>query len=82
LSLDSAASLLADGTYAITPRMYGGVTNAEQLRLLADVIDKYRIPLVKLTGGAHLDLLGIAEEQVKAIGSGDWPPGIDCPILR
>jgi nitrite reductase (NADH) large subunit len=69
LSLDSTASLLADGTYAITPRMYGGVTNAEQLRLLADVIDKYRIPLVKLTGGAHLDLLGIAEEQVKAIGT-------------
>ncbi|CAH1195160.1 Nitrite reductase [NAD(P)H] [Paenibacillus allorhizoplanae] len=69
MKLDSAASLLADGTYAITPRMYGGVTNAEQLRLLADVIDKYRIPLVKLTGGAHLDLLGIAEEQVNAIGA-------------
>ncbi|OAS16476.1 nitrite reductase large subunit NirB [Paenibacillus oryzisoli] len=67
--LDSAASLLADGTYAITPRMYGGVTNAEQLRLLADVIDKYHVPVVKLTGGAHLDLLGIAEEQVGAIGA-------------
>ncbi len=69
LPLDSSASLLADGTFAITPRMYGGVTNAEQLRLLADVIDKYRVPLVKLTGGAHLDLLGIAEEQVGAIGA-------------
>lgn len=67
--LDSAASLLADGTYAITPRMYGGVTSAEQLRLLADVIDKYHVPVVKLTGGAHLDLLGIAEEQVGTIGA-------------
>ncbi|KRF04767.1 hypothetical protein ASG89_20905 [Paenibacillus sp. Soil766] len=69
LSLDSAASLLADGTYAITPRMYGGVTNAEQLRLLADIIEKYDVPLVKLTGGAHLDLLGITEDQVNAIGA-------------
>ncbi|UUZ79884.1 (2Fe-2S)-binding protein [Paenibacillus sp. P26] len=50
-----AAGLLADGTYAVVPRMYGGVTSAEQLRRIADVIDKYDIPLVKLTGGAHLE---------------------------
>ncbi|MFC5704272.1 nitrite reductase large subunit NirB [Cohnella faecalis] len=44
---------------AVTPRMYGGVTNAEQLRRIADVIDKYDIPLVKL-GSSSLDLLGVA----------------------
>lgn len=78
-SADSAASLLADGTYAISPRMYGGVTSAEQLRLLADVIDKYHIPLVKLSGGAHMDLLGIAAEQVNSIGAEIGQPASTAP---
>ncbi|MBD0379998.1 nitrite reductase large subunit NirB [Paenibacillus sedimenti] len=64
-----AASLLADGTYAVTPRMYGGVTSAGQLRQIADVVDKYDIPLVKLTGGAHLDLLGIDADRVDSVGA-------------
>jgi nitrite reductase (NADH) large subunit len=62
-----AAGLLAGGTYAVAPRMYGGVTTAEQLRRIADVIDKYNIPLAKLTGGAHLDLLGIDADQVGSV---------------
>jgi nitrite reductase (NADH) large subunit len=48
--------------------MYGGVTNAEQLRRIADAIDKYNIPLVKLTGGARFDLLGIDAALAGAIG--------------
>jgi NAD(P)H-nitrite reductase large subunit len=31
--------------------MYGGVTNSQDLRKIADVVDKYEIPLVKMTGG-------------------------------
>lgn len=64
----SSASMLADGTYALVPRMYGGVTSAEQLRKIADVIEKYNIPLAKLAGGAHLDLLGIESQYVDSIG--------------
>ncbi|UUZ93974.1 (2Fe-2S)-binding protein [Paenibacillus sp. P25] len=64
-----AAGLLADGTYAVVPRMYGGVTSAEQLRRIADVIDKYDIPLVKLTGGAHLESLGIDAGLVGSVGA-------------
>ena len=30
--------------------MYGGVTNSQDLRKIADVVDKYEIPLVKMTG--------------------------------
>ncbi|WP_255570362.1 nitrite reductase large subunit NirB [Cohnella sp. CFH 77786] len=63
------ASLLADGTYAVAPRMYGGVTSAEQLRRIADAVDKYGIPMVKLTGGAHLDLLGIDAAHVDALAA-------------
>ncbi|WP_199614376.1 nitrite reductase large subunit NirB [Paenibacillus alkalitolerans] len=65
----SSVSLLADGTFAVSPRMYGGVTSAEQLRRIADVIDKYSIPLVKLTGGAHLDLLGVNAELVNTVSA-------------
>lgn len=65
----SSASMLADGTYALVPRMYGGVTSAEQLRTIADVIEKYNIPLAKLAGGAHLDLLGIESQHVDSIGA-------------
>ncbi|MBW7475851.1 nitrite reductase large subunit NirB [Paenibacillus oenotherae] len=64
-----AASLLADGTYAVVPRMYGGVTSAEQLRQIADVMEKYNIPLAKLAGGAHLDLLGIDSQHVGSVGA-------------
>lgn len=61
------ASLLADGTYAIAPRMYGGVTSAGQLRQIADIMEKYHIPLAKLTGGGHMDLLGIDSQQAAAV---------------
>ena len=74
-----AASLLKDGTYAARPRMYGGVTSAEQLRRIADVIDKYNIPLVKLTGGAHLDLLGIDAAHVGSVGAELGQPDAAAP---
>ncbi|MDQ0918921.1 nitrite reductase large subunit NirB [Paenibacillus sp. V4I5] len=74
-----AASLLKGGTYAARPRMYGGVTSAEQLRQIADVVDKFNIPLVKLTGGAHLDLLGIDAEHVRSVGAELGQPDAATP---
>ena len=53
------ANIQNDGTYSVVPRMYGGVTNANDLRKIADVVDKYEIPLVKMTGGQRIDLLGV-----------------------
>ncbi|EFM10432.1 nitrite reductase (NAD(P)H), large subunit [Paenibacillus curdlanolyticus YK9] len=51
--------LLADGTYAIQPRLYGGVMTAEQLRRIADVIERYGVPLAKMNGDGRLELLGL-----------------------
>jgi len=51
-----------DGTFSVIPEMPGGLTNAAELRRIADVVDKYHVPLVKLTGGQRIDLVGISKE--------------------
>ncbi|MEK0315747.1 nitrite reductase large subunit NirB [Cohnella sp. 56] len=58
-----------DGTFGVVPRMYGGVTTPEDLRLIADVAVKYNVKLVKVTGGQRLDLLGVKREDLPAIWS-------------
>lgn len=61
------ANIQKDGTYSVVPRMWGGVTNAHELRAIADVVDKFEIPLVKVTGGQRIDLLGIEKEDLPAV---------------
>lgn len=56
-----------DGTFSVVPQLKGGVTNAEQLRKIADVADKYRIPMIKLTGGQRIDLLGVRKEDLPLV---------------
>jgi nitrite reductase (NADH) large subunit len=58
------ANIQKDGTYSVVPRMWGGLTNAAELRAIADVVDKYQIPTVKVTGGQRIDLLGVRKEQL------------------
>jgi nitrite reductase [NAD(P)H] large subunit len=58
------ANIQKDGTYSVVPRMWGGVTSAAELRAIADVVDKYSIPTVKVTGGQRIDLLGVRKEQL------------------
>jgi nitrite reductase (NADH) large subunit len=55
----SHANIQKDGTWSVVPRMWGGETSAAQLRRIADVVDKYAIPTVKVTGGQRIDMLGI-----------------------
>lgn len=70
------ANIQKDGTYSVVPRMYGGVTNADDLRRIADVVDKYEIPLVKVTGGQRIDLLGVKKEDLPKVWSElDMPSG-------
>ena len=65
-----------DGTYSVIPRMYGGVTSAQQLRRIADVADKYSIPTVKVTGGQRIDLLGVKKEDLPKVWADlDMPSG-------
>jgi len=58
------ANIQKDGTYSVIPRMWGGTTSASELRAIADVVDKYSIPTVKVTGGQRIDLLGVRKEQL------------------
>jgi nitrite reductase (NADH) large subunit len=56
------ANIQKDRTFSVVPRIYGGVTSAAELRRIADVADKYNVPMVKITGGQRIDLLGIPKE--------------------
>jgi len=70
------ANIQKDGTYSVIPRMYGGVTNPDQLRKIADVADKYQVPMVKLTGGQRIDLLGVKKEDLTNMWADlDMPSG-------
>ncbi|WP_037163164.1 nitrite reductase large subunit NirB [Rhodococcoides fascians] len=70
------ANIQRDGTFSVVPQMKGGVTTPDQLRRIADVADKYQVPLVKVTGGQRIDLLGIKKEDLpKVWGDLDMPSG-------
>jgi nitrite reductase (NADH) large subunit len=60
----SHANIQKDGTYSVIPRMWGGETSASELRRIADAVDKYKIPTVKVTGGQRIDLLGVKKEDL------------------
>ncbi|NMM29416.1 MAG: NAD(P)/FAD-dependent oxidoreductase [Glaciimonas sp.] len=61
------ANIQKDGTYSVIPRMWGGVTNASDLRRIADVADKYAIPTIKVTGGQRIDLLGVKKADLPGV---------------
>ncbi|MBC8021482.1 MAG: NAD(P)/FAD-dependent oxidoreductase [Burkholderiales bacterium] len=63
----SHANIQKDGTYSVVPRMWGGETNSAELRRIADVVDRYAIPTVKVTGGQRIDLLGVKKEDLPAV---------------
>src|SRR6185369_11750700 len=44
-----------------------GTTSAAELRRIADVVDKYKIPAVKVTGGQRMDLLGVKKEDLPGV---------------
>lgn len=61
------ANIQKDGTFSVIPRMWGGETNSSELRRIADVVDKFKIPTVKVTGGQRIDLLGVKKEDLRAV---------------
>ena len=63
----SHANIQKDGTYSVVPRMWGGSTSAAELRRIADVVDKYKIPTVKVTGGQRIDLLGVKKQDLPGV---------------
>ncbi|HEY3797000.1 MAG TPA: nitrite reductase large subunit NirB [Caulobacteraceae bacterium] len=61
------ANIQKDGTFSVVPRMWGGVTSAAELRAIADVVDKFAIPTVKVTGGQRIDMLGVKKDDLPAV---------------
>jgi nitrite reductase (NADH) large subunit len=70
------ANIQKDGSFTVIPQMPGGVTSPAQLRRIADVADKYHVPLVKLTGGQRIDLVGVAKADLPKVWRDlDMPSG-------
>jgi nitrite reductase (NADH) large subunit len=61
------ANIQKDGTFSVIPEMPGGVCTAAELQRIAEVAVKYRVPLVKLTGGQRIDLVGIAKDDLPRV---------------
>jgi nitrite reductase (NADH) large subunit len=61
------ANIQKDGTFSVVPRMRGGVTTPAELRRIADVAEKYNVPMVKVTGSQRIDLLGVRKSDLPAI---------------
>jgi nitrite reductase (NADH) large subunit len=61
------ANIQKDGTFSVIPRMRGGVTTPDELRRIADVADKYKVPMVKVTGSQRIDLLGVRKEDLPQV---------------
>jgi nitrite reductase (NADH) large subunit len=61
------ANIQRDGTFSVVPRIHGGVVTPDQLRRIADAADKYHVPMVKITGGQRIDLLGVRKQDLPAI---------------
>ncbi|MGD0675066.1 MAG: nitrite reductase large subunit NirB [Polyangiaceae bacterium] len=53
-----------DGTFSVVPEIPGGICSPAELRRIADVAEKYSVPLLKLTGGQRIDLVGVAKEDL------------------
>jgi nitrite reductase (NADH) large subunit len=70
------ANIQKDGTYSVVPRMYGGVTTAADLKKIAEIAEKYEVPLVKLTGGQRIGLFGVKKEDLPSMWEElDMPSG-------
>ncbi|MCZ8518678.1 MULTISPECIES: nitrite reductase large subunit NirB [Paenibacillus] len=70
------ANIQKDGTYSVVPRIYGGVTSPGELKRIAEVAEKFDVPMVKFTGGQRLDLLGVKKEDLpKMWAELDMPSG-------
>lgn len=61
------ANIQKDGTFSVVPRIYGGVTSAEDLLRIANAAVKYNVKMVKFTGGQRIDLLGVKKEDLPGI---------------
>ncbi len=63
------ANIQKDGSYSVVPRIWGGETTPAQLKAIAEIAEKYRVPTVHITGGQRIDMLGVKKEDLPAMWS-------------
>ena len=56
-----------DGSFSVVPRMFGGLCTPAELRAIADVADRFKVPEMKVTGGQRIDLFGVKKEDLPAM---------------
>ncbi len=61
------ANIQKDGSFSVVPRIRGGVTSPSELRRIADVAEKYKVRMVKITGSQRIDLLGVKKADLPSI---------------
>lgn len=61
------ANIQKDGTFSVVPRIRGGVTSPEELRRIADVAEKYKVRMLKITGSQRIDLLGVQKADLPKV---------------
>lgn len=61
------ANIQKDGTYSVVPRIWGGETTPTQLRMLAEIAEKYQVPTLHITGGQRIDMLGVRKEMLPKV---------------
>lgn len=54
-------------TYAIVPRIPSGLASLEDLKKIVEVVEKYNIPIIKITSGHRLALVGMKGDVVNTI---------------
>lgn len=69
------ATVQSDNHYSVIPQMYGGMTNAEDLRKIANVADKYDISQVAVTSEQRIHLMGVKKEDLPGV----WAD-LDMPL--
>jgi nitrite reductase (NADH) large subunit len=70
------ANIQRDGRFSVVPRIRGGVVTPAELRRIADAAERYEVPMVKITGGQRIDLLGVRKQDLPAIWRDlDMPSG-------
>ncbi len=64
-------------TYAVAPHIPCGVVTPAQLRMLADVAEKYQAAALKVTSASRIAIVGLKEEQVDDVWNDlhDMNPG-------
>lgn len=65
-------------TYSIKPRTPLGIITPEQLKAVAEVVEEFSIPHVKITAGQRLLLSGIRKEDAAAVKDRLGPMGEVC----